>query len=167
MPRIKTSTRVRDGLIVVVHDLDDDTLTVRLPDGVQVLLPTQGRDAFATRVSRHKAFMGHAMDPGPAHRLARAFRRASSVDVHRKADECGPWLELQRYGRVVTVHQDPQATLRTLTRRHARPEPFQPESIHTRVNMKPADRRIDAQFMREAGRKFRMGEILTHQHYPF
>lgn len=167
MPRTTTRTRGRDGSIVVVHTLEDETLTVRLPGGIQVLVPTLGRDALAARVSRHKAFMGHALEPGPAHRLARALRRASSVEVRPHPSEGLPMVDLRRYGRVVTVPWDTQASKRTLTRRHARPEVSMLESIHSRVNMKPADRRIDAQFMREAGRTFRMSEILTHQHFPF
>lgn len=167
MPRRMTRTRVHDGNICVVHDLEDGTLTVRLPGGIQVLLPQQGRDALAARVSRHKHFMGHALDSGPAHRLARAFRRASSVEVRRNSDDGVPVLELRRYHRVVTVDHDPRDTLRTLTWRHARPEETPRASIHARVNMKASDRRIDAQFIRDAGRKFTIGEILTHQHYPF
>jgi len=167
MPRTTTRTRALDGSIVIVHTLEDDTLTVRLPGGIQVMVPTLGRDALAARVSRHKAFMGHALEPGPAHRLARALRRASSVEVRPHPGEGFPMVELRRYGRVVTVPWVAQASMRALTRRHARPEVSMLDSIHTRVNMKPANRRIDAQFMREAGRTFRMGEILTHQHLPF
>ncbi|MBZ9714427.1 hypothetical protein [Deinococcus multiflagellatus] len=166
------STALRTALGSARIVQTEQGVCVYLPGRVTVQIGAADCDEQGRMLATTRRLFGQALDQVHLHRALRAFRLAAICRTVLIDDEHRYYYRVLRFGRAALFYPGRAAPLdlrqqRRMARFATHDHTRRVNTIHERVTLTPESRRADARFMKAAGRRFVMCEILLQEHFPF